>query len=50
MRDQRIPKDVCGEANWNPASQVISLMTWLRKIYLTTDNGLREKESQQNSF
>ena len=50
MRDERTPEEVCGEAYWNPASQVISLITWLRKIYLTTDNGLIEKESQQNSF
>ena len=30
----------------NPTSQVMSLITWLRKIYLITDNGLIGGESQ----
>ena len=35
---------------WNSASQVISLITWSREIYLITDNGLIGRESQQKSF
>ena len=31
-------------------TQVISLIMWLCKIYLITDNGLIGRESQQNSY